>query len=417
MNKLLENLDFKVYTQAIIKAHTESNKRVIQGYASVGDVLDRQNEVITLGALVKAKDDLLRNPTIFFNHEHSSLPIGKTVAAEVDGNGLLITVEISKGSHADDIWTLIQEGSLDRFSIGGRVLEAEEKSDKFGNLFNEITKIELFETSVVGLPANPAAKFQVISKSISQSITDAKRRKGEQNPMSKENEEIKEETLEVVKSDDTSNEVETEEIAKEVVVEEAKEVKEVEKELEIEKTEELEAEETPEAKEEVAEEVETEEIAKVEEVAKETEVTLTKEERKAQLIKELEELDAEEEAEETSPEAETLVEKDTQTLLLESVNKLVQLLVNKEEGTEEVEAAVEKEVDAEETIEVSKEVESEEVVEKEVTRKSQVAINVAEHPYTVKDGENTVSDSDLEKATEILNVKCWDAIIYGKKTA
>ena len=147
MNRLLEGLEFTVYTSSIEKAGHSGERRLIRGYASVGDVLDRQNEVITLSALVRAREDLLKNHTIFYEHKHSELPIGKTIAVDIDQKGLLITVELSKGSHADSVWTLIQEGILNSFSIGGRVLEAEEKRDKDGNLFNEITRIELFETS------------------------------------------------------------------------------------------------------------------------------------------------------------------------------------------------------------------------------------------------------------------------------
>ncbi len=187
MNRLLEGLEFKVYTSPIEKAGHSGERRLIRGYASVGDVLDRQNEVITLGALVRAREDLLKNHTIFYEHKHSELPIGKTIAVDIDEKGLLITVELSKGSHADSVWTLIQEGILNSFSIGGRVLEAEEKRDDDGNLFNEITRIELFETSVVGLPANPAAKFELVSKSISMAITEQLRKKREvSNTMAKD---------------------------------------------------------------------------------------------------------------------------------------------------------------------------------------------------------------------------------------
>lgn len=186
MNRWLKDLDFTVYT-TIEKVGSSGERRLIRGYASVGDVLDRQNEVITLSALVKAREDLLENNTIFYEHKHSELPIGKTIQVDIDEKGLLITVEISKAPFVDSIWTLIQEGILDSFSIGGRVLEAEEKRDDDGNLFNEITQIELFETSIVGLPANPAAKFELISKSFGMAITEEMRKREVSNKMAKEN--------------------------------------------------------------------------------------------------------------------------------------------------------------------------------------------------------------------------------------
>ena len=57
MNRLFQDLNFKVYTSPIEKAGHSGERRLIGGYASVGDVLDRQNNVITLEALIKAQQD------------------------------------------------------------------------------------------------------------------------------------------------------------------------------------------------------------------------------------------------------------------------------------------------------------------------------------------------------------------------
>ena len=291
MNRLFQDLNFKVYTSPIEKAGHSGERRLIRGYASVGDVLDRQNEVITLGALIKAREDLLKNHTIFYEHKHSELPIGKTIAVDIDKKGLLITVEISKGSHADSVWTLIEEGILNSFSIGGRVLEAEERRDKNGDLFNEITRIELFETSVVGLPANPAAKFELVSKSFSMAITE-EMRKRRNSDMSEKKDEVKKETkeisngtLDVSETDSTSFTTTSDastgtsnESAKVVTKSEEKETEKSEepsKEKETEKSE-----ESTKEKEEVSEEKkETETVEKSEESTKEKEVEKVVEEK------------------------------------------------------------------------------------------------------------------------------------------
>ncbi|GAG91424.1 unnamed protein product, partial [marine sediment metagenome] len=96
MKDLFKNLEFKAIGTIIEKSADESGRRIIRGYASVANNLDRQNEIITHEALVKAKEDLLKNPTIFYEHKHSELPVGKTIATEVDSKGLLITVEFTK---------------------------------------------------------------------------------------------------------------------------------------------------------------------------------------------------------------------------------------------------------------------------------------------------------------------------------
>ncbi len=291
MNKLLKDLEFRVYTTPLEKTGSSGERRLIRGYASVGDVLDRQNEIITLGALVKAREDLLENNTIFYEHKHSELPIGKTIAVDIDEKGLLITVEISKAPFVDSIWTLIQEGILNSFSIGGRVLESEEKRDKSGNLFNEITTIELFETSVVGLPANPAAKFELISKSFNRAITEEMQKREVSNKMAektKKEEKTEVETKEVEKTKEASETTEKKEVELEKSEETPKEKteeKEVEKseEAKEEKSEEKEVEKSEEAPKEDAENLEkSEEAEEKEEAPKEKEVS--KEEKEEEVI-------------------------------------------------------------------------------------------------------------------------------------
>lgn len=192
MKGLYKGLEFKAIGElSLQKSEDGSGRRIIRGYASVSDVLDRQNEVITHEALVKAKDDLLRNSTIFYEHKHSELPVGKTIATHVDEKGLLITVEFTKAAFAEDLWRLIQEGIINRFSIGGRVTDAHETRDKQGNLFTEITGLELFETSIVGLPANPEARFELVSKSFNKAITEEIRKKGGRDEMAEDKTEKK----------------------------------------------------------------------------------------------------------------------------------------------------------------------------------------------------------------------------------
>ena len=196
MNKILDNLQFKVFTDIIEKSE-KNGKRRIRGYAST-DALDRQGEVVSIEALRQAATHLLENPTVFYEHKHDQYPVGLCVASKIDDKGLLIDVEISQT--ADTLWTLIQEGILNRFSIGGRVTSAEEKVDEDKKPYNEITGIELFEVSVVGLPANPEARFEVVNKSFSMAIADEIKKREEDSEMEKEKE-IKVEKTEIPKEE------------------------------------------------------------------------------------------------------------------------------------------------------------------------------------------------------------------------
>jgi len=113
MNEYLKNLEFKAIGEFTYKS-TSDGRRIIRGHASTND-LDRQGEVISYGALLDAKDDLLKNSTVFLNHKHSELPVGKTITTDIDEKGLLVTVEFTKASFADDLWKLIEEGIMKSF--------------------------------------------------------------------------------------------------------------------------------------------------------------------------------------------------------------------------------------------------------------------------------------------------------------
>lgn len=152
--RTFKNIPFEFQTASILKSDDE--KWIVEGYAST-DTLDRQDEIITKDALIKAEKDLLENNTVFYEHKHSELPIGKVIGSEVDQKGLKIKVQISKT--ASTIWQLVQEGVLHCFSIGGRIIKAVEKYLKEQDKkIIEIQEIELLEVSLVGIPANPEAR-------------------------------------------------------------------------------------------------------------------------------------------------------------------------------------------------------------------------------------------------------------------
>lgn len=137
---------------------------VIEGYASTSHV-DREYEVISEKALANAADQLLKSSSVFFNHEHNGLPIGVVLDSKfIKDKGLFVRVGVSK--NFPDIWQSIEEGSLKHFSVAGRVSKnemAEEHRTIKGQdqKINVINEIELWEVSVVGIPANPHAEFDL----------------------------------------------------------------------------------------------------------------------------------------------------------------------------------------------------------------------------------------------------------------
>ena len=157
------SIDFTFLTPDFTKSVKDtSEERIITGYASTTDQ-DRQGEVVTLEAMKKAVNALLStNSTVFYEHKHEQNPVGRILEAKVDEKGLWIKVLIS--STANEIWTLIKEGILNKFSIGGKVKNYYKKFDKsLGKDITYITEMELYEVSVVGLPANASATFKAKS--------------------------------------------------------------------------------------------------------------------------------------------------------------------------------------------------------------------------------------------------------------
>ena len=127
----------------------------IKGYASTNDQ-DRAGDIVDPTAWSKGGiGNYENNPIILFNHDYHN-PIGKTTELGVDERGLKIKGKISKS--AGKVSELIKEGVLGAFSVGFRVKDADyiEETDGY-----RIKDAELFEISVVSVPANQAATFSV----------------------------------------------------------------------------------------------------------------------------------------------------------------------------------------------------------------------------------------------------------------
>jgi HK97 family phage prohead protease/HK97 family phage major capsid protein len=150
MNKL-----FKVIVPFEAKADSENEVVAISGYASTSDK-DRVNDVILPEAWQNGIDDFKSNPIILAFHDHSK-PIGRADSVDIDNRGLRISARIKK-SAAGQIFNLIKDEILSTFSVGFRVKDADYDADT--DIF-VIKEAELFEVSVVAVPANAKATFSV----------------------------------------------------------------------------------------------------------------------------------------------------------------------------------------------------------------------------------------------------------------
>jgi len=132
---------------------------------------DTEGDVLTKTFIEKTVSDLLLNRSYFKNHNTLEDPIGSIVDGEVfqldDGHhSARMTVGFSKTAVKE--WTLVQEGILNKASIGfypdWDTMHYDEKSD---TLF--ITDGYVIEASSVGVPANPNASLVDTFKSLEKS--------------------------------------------------------------------------------------------------------------------------------------------------------------------------------------------------------------------------------------------------------
>lgn len=136
----------------------ETSKGVmIEGWANKA-VVDRDGDLIPKEAW--RLENFTKNPIILFNHDRSQ-PIGRAVITEARDDGLYVKAKISQ-SEAPDIARvrdLIKEGVMNAFSVGFDMRSAEE-----GEGHNIIKEAELFEISVVSIPANQDSVFSLTKK-------------------------------------------------------------------------------------------------------------------------------------------------------------------------------------------------------------------------------------------------------------
>ena len=152
----------------------KSDNLVIGGYASI-EIVDKQNDLITLEALEKAVKDFMSEKSyrnVMSNH--SNVQVGEVIEqyrdsngtlhkTGVDGVGFYVVIKMRDDiEKAKEINRGIRKGSLRSFSIGGQAIsKRERKSEEYGE-YNEIDNLELHEVTICEKGINPEAKFDIL---------------------------------------------------------------------------------------------------------------------------------------------------------------------------------------------------------------------------------------------------------------
>lgn len=159
--KNVMHLTMTVDRDALAEAVKEG-KREITGLAVPYEVeIDRADWWYGTSRLKIAQDaaTVRDDAKLFFGHDHVVLgtPIGRITAWSNEPGGLRITAVLSKTVKADEVYELLQDGTLDKFSIGFYYVAFSIEDE--GELLVH-TEIDVFETSVVSYPAFDGAAVE-----------------------------------------------------------------------------------------------------------------------------------------------------------------------------------------------------------------------------------------------------------------
>ena len=141
-------------------------ERIVSGIATA-DNIDKSGDIVEFSASLEAFKNWGGN----IREMHHPIAVGKAVnyepveVTDSDGNvykAIKVSAYISKG--AQNTWEKILDGTLQAFSIGGKIMEKVESTEKMfrGRPVNVIKKYTLGELSLVDNPANALAIVDII---------------------------------------------------------------------------------------------------------------------------------------------------------------------------------------------------------------------------------------------------------------
>ena len=136
---------------------------IVAGYFSTYDKTpDSYGDIIEPGAFtdtIKKREESGHPFPLCFNHDFSAV-IGAVKTIEDREKGPYIEAEFLDTAQAQDVRKMLQSGAIYQFSFAYDVLGARlpDEEEKKAGVTNVLTKLEVFEVSVVTVPANQNAK-------------------------------------------------------------------------------------------------------------------------------------------------------------------------------------------------------------------------------------------------------------------
>lgn len=146
---------------------TDTAKREVSGLAlPYGEDLDRPDWLTGARRQRFAEGSAIPrdNAVLYYGHDHLSdgMPIGKWTTHEQTADGIKVTARISETAKGEEVYTLLKDGVLDRFSVGFyRVTNhLEDAGTDDAVLVHD--EIDVFEVSVVPDPAFKSARIESV---------------------------------------------------------------------------------------------------------------------------------------------------------------------------------------------------------------------------------------------------------------
>ena len=137
----------------------------ISGYFSTYDrIPDSYGDVIARGAFtdtIKAREESGHPFPLCWNHDLDQI-IGKVDSIEDTEKGPLMTASFFDTPLAQEKREIVKSGVVYQFSFAYDVKDAAQVTLEDGTKANELRQIDLFEVSIVPIPANPRAEVTSI---------------------------------------------------------------------------------------------------------------------------------------------------------------------------------------------------------------------------------------------------------------
>lgn len=168
MTKKLERREFGLLD---VKLATEESG-TFSGYGAIFGNVDSYGEIIKRGAFAESLNEWKGRgkwPKMLLQHggmgvtSDDMLPVGQWTAMSEDSRGLkvdgrLFAMNTERGQY---VYEGLKSGELDSLSIGFQTIDAETEV-RDGEQYRLLTKIKLWEVSIVTFPANERAKINTV---------------------------------------------------------------------------------------------------------------------------------------------------------------------------------------------------------------------------------------------------------------